>query len=46
MGNTGLVFGLLGFIFAASALARIRRLEQRLREEGILKETPKSGEKR
>jgi hypothetical protein len=46
MGNTGFIFGLLGFIFAASALARIRRLQQRLRDEGILKETPESGGER
>jgi hypothetical protein len=46
MRNAGFVYGLLGFIFAASALARIRRLEQRLREQGILKETSESGEKR
>jgi len=29
---------LLGFIFAASALAKIRRLEQRLRDAGVLKD--------
>jgi hypothetical protein len=46
MGNTGFIFGLLGFIFAASALARIRRLEQRLRDAGVLKDTSESGEKR
>ena len=46
MGNTGFIFGLLGFIFAASALARVRKLEQRLRDAGVLKETPESGEKR
>ena len=39
MGSTGLIFGLLGFIFAASALAKIRRLEHRLRDAGVLKET-------
>jgi hypothetical protein len=46
MASTGVIFGLLGFIFAASALAKIRMLEQRLRDEGILKETPESGAKR
>ena len=39
MASTGFIFGLLGFIFAASALAKIRRLEQRLRDAGVLKET-------
>jgi hypothetical protein len=39
MGSTSFIFGLLGFIFAASALAKIRRLEQRLRDAGVLKET-------
>ena len=38
MGSTGFVFGLMGFIFAASALAKIRRLEQRLRDAGVLKD--------
>ena len=36
MNGTGFVFGLMGFIFAMSALARIRRLEKQLREAGIL----------
>jgi len=39
MGSTGFIFGLMGFLFAASALAKIRRLEQRLRDAGVLKET-------
>ena len=38
MGSTGFVFGLMGFIFAASTLAKIRRLEQRLRDAGVLKD--------
>lgn len=42
MEGSGLVFGLLGFLFSMSALAKIRRLEQRLREAGILKDTPTS----
>jgi hypothetical protein len=39
----GFVFGLLGFIFAMSALGKIRRLEQRLKEAGVLKEGHESG---
>jgi hypothetical protein len=39
MDGGGFLFGLIGFVFSLSALARIRRLEQRLREEGLLKET-------
>jgi hypothetical protein len=30
----------MGFIFAASALGKIRRLEQRLKEAGVLKDGP------
>jgi len=36
-------FGLMGFIFALSALGKIRRLEQRLRNAGVLKQTNDSG---
>ena len=36
MGGGGLAFGVLGFIFAMSALAKIRRLEKQLREAGVL----------
>ena len=43
MGGSGLAFGLLGFIFAMSALAKIRRLEQQLKEAGVLKESHESG---
>jgi hypothetical protein len=39
---SGLVFGLLGFIFAMSALAKVRRLEQQLKEAGVLKERHES----
>ena len=35
----GFVFGVLGFIFAISALAKIRKLETRLKEAGVLKES-------
>ena len=34
MGSTGFIFGLMGFIFALSALGKIRRLEQRLKDGG------------
>jgi hypothetical protein len=39
----GFIFGLMGFVFAMSALARIRKLEQQLRETGVLKEGYESG---
>jgi hypothetical protein len=42
-GKHGLIFGLLGFISALSALRKIRRLEQRLKDAGGLKETNDSG---
>jgi len=35
VGGSGLVFGLLGFIFALSALGKIRRLEQRLKDAWV-----------
>jgi hypothetical protein len=41
--GSGIAFGLLGFIFALSALAKVRRLEQQLREAGVLKERHESG---
>jgi len=40
--SMGFIFGLMGivgFVFAMSALARIQKLEQRLKDAGILKET-------
>jgi hypothetical protein len=43
VGGGGFVFGLLGFILAASALAKIRRLEQQLKEAGVLKQSHDSG---
>jgi len=43
VGGGGLAFGVLGFIFAMSALAKIRRLEKQLREAGVLKEGHESG---
>ena len=38
----GFIFGLLGFIFAMGASARIRKLEQRLKEIGVLKDSCQS----
>ncbi len=35
----GFIFGLLGFIFALSALGKIRRLQRRLKYASGLKET-------
>jgi hypothetical protein len=37
VGSIGFTFGLMGFIFALSALGKTRRLEQRLKDAGILK---------
>ena len=34
----GFVFGLMGFIFAVSALGKIRKLEMQLKESGALKQ--------
>jgi hypothetical protein len=34
---SGFVFGLMGFLFAASALGKIRRLEEQLKDAGVLK---------
>jgi hypothetical protein len=31
------VFGLMAFVFAMSALGKIRRLEKQLKETGVLK---------
>jgi hypothetical protein len=36
--GAGIVFGLIAFVFAISALEKIRKLEKRLKEAGILKE--------
>ena len=35
-----MAIGLLGFIFAMAALAKVRRLEQRLKDAGVLKVSP------
>ena len=39
------VFGIIGFIFGLSALAKIIMLEQKLKESGVLKEQAESGNK-
>ena len=36
-------FGIMGFIFAISALARISKLEKQLKEAGVLNKEDKSG---
>jgi hypothetical protein len=41
--GSGFVFGLLAFVFAISALAKIRRLEQQLKDAGVLKTDQESG---
>ena len=38
MEGAGVVFGLIGFVFAIGALEKIRKLEKRLKEAGVLKE--------
>ena len=42
-GSMGYIFGLVGFVFALSALGKIRRLEQRLKDAGVLKDTNDAG---
>ena len=37
------VFGLIAFIFALGAFAKIHRLEKQLREAGVLKQSSESG---
>jgi len=36
-------FGIIGFVFGLSALAKVIMLENRLKESGILKEKAESG---
>ena len=38
-------FGILGFVFGLSALAKVIMLENRLKESGVLKEQVKSEKK-
>ena len=35
-GIIGMSFGIMGFIFAQSALAKISKLEKQLKEKGVL----------
>ena len=39
------VFGILGFVFGLSALAKVIMLEKQLKESGVLKEQSKSEKK-
>lgn len=41
MESAGIVFGLIAFVFAISALEKIRKLEKQLKEAGVLKEDVK-----
>lgn len=36
----GFTFGVLGFIFSMSALTKIRKLEQQLKDSGVLDDGP------
>ncbi len=36
LGVVGFTFGLIGFIFAMSALSKISKLEKQLKETGVL----------
>ena len=38
-------FGIIGFVFGLTALAKIIMLEQQLKESGVLKEQTKSEDK-
>ena len=38
-------FGILGFVFGLSALAKVIMLENRLKESGVLKEKKESDDK-
>ena len=40
MEGAGIVFGLIAFVFAISALDKVRKLEKRLKEGGVLKGGP------
>ncbi len=42
-GMSGMSFGIMGFIFALSALAKISKLEKQLTETGVLDKEYKSG---
>jgi hypothetical protein len=42
-GSIGFIFGLMGFIFALSALGKIHRLEPRLKDAWVLKKMNDSG---
>ena len=44
-GYTMEAFGILGFVFGLSALAKVIMLEKQLKESGVLKEQEKSEKK-
>jgi len=39
MNSIGYIFGFVGFVFALSALAKIQKLEQRLKDAGVFDKT-------
>jgi hypothetical protein len=41
--NIGYIFGIVGFVFALSALAKIQKLEQRLKDAGVFYKTSGPG---
>ncbi len=43
MVSMALMLGAAGIVFALSALAKIQKLEQRLTDAGVLKDTSESG---
>jgi len=42
LGTIGMSFGIIGFIFAMSALVKITKLQKRLKEIGVLDKEYKS----
>jgi hypothetical protein len=36
----GFIFGLLGFTIASSAMAKLRRLENKLKQRGVIQDGP------
>ena len=41
----GIMFGIIGFVFGLSALAKVIMLEKQLKESGVLKEKTESDDK-
>lgn len=44
IGFIGFIFGMVGFVFALISYSRIDKLEERLKEKGVLEESFKSVE--